>query len=294
MMTRTLTLLLAAAVLVGLAPARAAADNRDMTPGHRCLAAAIQWEQRLETPDGLIRAMALAESGRWDSLDGRSIPWPWTVNNGGSGTFFSTKAEAIREVRRLQRDGETNIDVGCMQVNLHWHGDNFVSLEQAFEPEINMTVAADILARQYRAHRDWQVASGNYHSATPHLHQRYRKKVNALLASLDERAPLTTNPDIFAALQDDDPRVAARRYGRASRPDWARTGGAGIARTGAAVAMAPVNQVANRATPVAGAVAGGVRTPTAAGRGMTLADYRAMARPKAATTRGLNLVRQTP
>ncbi|MCR9257441.1 MAG: hypothetical protein NXI16_15240 [Alphaproteobacteria bacterium] len=277
MMKRLLTTAASLCLLLAGFAGEGAANTRDMTPGHLCLAEAMKWEKKLDTPDGLVRAMALAETGRWDALDGRSIPWPWTVNNGGAGTFYATKKEAIKAVRALQRQGETNIDVGCMQVNLGWHGDNFRSLEEAFEPQVNMVVAARILQRQYRAHRDWDVAAGNYHSATPHFHQRYRKKVKALLASLDQRAPLTLTPDLHAALQDMDPRVAARKPGRASRPHWARQGGSGIAQV-RQQAAAPVNPVS--------------RSRTGAARGLSLADYRAMARPKAAKTRGLNLVRQ--
>ena len=35
------------------------------------------------------------------------------------------------------------MDVGCMQISFKWHSDNFASLEQAFDPVININYAAD-------------------------------------------------------------------------------------------------------------------------------------------------------
>ncbi|MDZ7712446.1 MAG: hypothetical protein U5L06_04740 [Rhodovibrio sp.] len=63
----------------------------------------------------------------------------------GRGRYLPSKAAAIAEVRDLQARGVSNIDVGCMQVNLHWHGDAFESLEQAFDPAYNVAYAAAFL-----------------------------------------------------------------------------------------------------------------------------------------------------
>lgn len=265
------------------------ANSRDMSAGHACLSAAMQWERKMQTPDGLVRAIALAESARWDPLDARSIPWPWTVNNGGAGTHYATKEAAIQAVLDLQAQGETNIDVGCMQINLRWHGENFQSLHQAFDPNYNMKVAAGILSNQYRAHRDWGTASGNYHSATPHLHTRYRKKVDALLASLDQRAPLDQDPNLMAALNKQDPRSMIRQSGRASRPHWSLKGGSMRSRMAAQATgvISPQTLAASRFAPKT------QMAPTGHGpayRGMGLAAYRAMAKPRATRTTGLNLV----
>src|SRR3546814_15246449 len=71
----------------------------------------------------------------------------------GRGRFLPSKAAAIEEVRRLQARGIRNIDVGCLQVNLHYHPDAFASLETAFDPEANAAYAADFLVRLREAAR---------------------------------------------------------------------------------------------------------------------------------------------
>ena len=63
-----------------------------------------------------LRAISIAESGRWLRSRKATLAWPWTVTSGGKGTYYKSKSAAIRAVRKLQRRGVRNIDVGCMQV----------------------------------------------------------------------------------------------------------------------------------------------------------------------------------
>ena len=53
----------------------------------------------------------------------------------------------MRAVRKLQRRGVRNIDVGCMQVNLRYHPKAFKSLGQAFDPRANAAYAAGFLRK---------------------------------------------------------------------------------------------------------------------------------------------------
>ena len=76
------------------------------------------------------------ESGRWDAEAQASFAWPWTVTAEGRGRYLPSKAEALAEVRQLRARGLTNIDVGCMQVNLFYHPDAFDDLNQAFDPDL--------------------------------------------------------------------------------------------------------------------------------------------------------------
>ena len=93
-----------------------------------CLDAAIPVAKRLNTPSGLLQAISLKETGRWDQKRGMSYPWPWTVTAGGKGVYFATKKEAIDKVQALRKKGVRNIDVGCMQINLFYHPNAFLSL----------------------------------------------------------------------------------------------------------------------------------------------------------------------
>jgi soluble lytic murein transglycosylase-like protein len=80
-------------------------------------------------------------------------------------------------VRRLKARGVTNIDVGCMQVNLRWHGHAFETLEQAFDPAYNVAYAAAFLLDLRASENSWTKAIGVYHSRTPKFSGPYRSKV---------------------------------------------------------------------------------------------------------------------
>ena len=142
-----------------------------------CERAIAAQERAGQIPDKLLQAISLAESGRWDAARKENIAWPWTVTSGGEGQYYPTRDAAIRAVQALQRRGVRNIDVGCMQVNLHYHPKAFKSLEEAFDPAANAAYAASFLVKLRHDHRSWVTAVKHYHSATPERHGPYREKV---------------------------------------------------------------------------------------------------------------------
>lgn len=170
--------LAAMAALLWLTPARAEVFGR-LTRGaaDACRIAIDRIEREANIPAQLLTAIALVESGRADPDTGEKIAWPWTVNNAGDGRYFDTKAEAMDHVRALVRRGQLNIDVGCMQINLSYHPDAFVSLEEAFDPLANVAYAARFLRELRDGKHSWSLAVANYHSATPERGEAYRKKV---------------------------------------------------------------------------------------------------------------------
>lgn len=166
--------LLLGAALIAPQPseARVSAD-----PWQVCEPLIDEAEQALGLPPRLLQAISKAESGRYNKEREAILAWPWTVMAEGKGRYLPSKAAAIAEVRQLQAKGVTNIDVGCMQVNLRWHGENFDNLELAFDPAYNVAYAATLLAQLKQANRSWTKAVGRYHSATPKYSGRYRSKV---------------------------------------------------------------------------------------------------------------------
>jgi hypothetical protein len=144
-----------------------------------CAAAVAVQERRHGIPDRLMTAISRVESGRWDARTGKSTAWPWTVTAQGKGRFFPTKSAAIAAVRRLQARGITSIDVGCMQVNLHFHPTAFRSLSAAFDPARNAAYAATFLTALKRDRGSWRRAVEHYHSSTAEKRIPYRKKVYA-------------------------------------------------------------------------------------------------------------------
>jgi soluble lytic murein transglycosylase-like protein len=173
--TGVLTAVLLALALASPARAEAALDS---DPWAVCAAATDAAEaMRPDLPAHLLGALAKVESGRWHAASKARLAWPWTVMAEGRGRYLPSKAAAIAEVRALKARGVSNIDVGCMQVNLHWHGKAFDSLEQAFDPAYNVAYAAAFLLDLRASENSWTKAIGVYHSRTPKFSGPYRSKV---------------------------------------------------------------------------------------------------------------------
>lgn len=200
-MTRRDTLGLGLAVGLLLAPERAAAMPTQAfdDPAKICLRE-TQLQERLQgLPAHLLTAISRAESGRWDEVRRANVAWPWTVTAGGEGRFFPTRAEALAEVRRLQAQGVTNIDIGCMQINLFHHGHQFASVEEAMDPAANAAYAARFLKTLYAATGDWTQAAARYHSTTPERSEYYKAKVVRLWEATKRENPVAVAPPLALA-----------------------------------------------------------------------------------------------
>ncbi|HEY1719602.1 MAG TPA: transglycosylase SLT domain-containing protein [Magnetospirillaceae bacterium] len=128
-------------------------------------------------PDRLLHAISLVESGRWDADRKASFAWPWTVTAEGEGHFLPSKEAAMAEVVRLKHKGVTNIDVGCMQVNLQAHPDAFATLDDALDPATNVSYGARFLNELRANTPNWETAAAYYHSQTPALAAAYKAKL---------------------------------------------------------------------------------------------------------------------
>lgn len=162
------------AVLAMLPPLAAQAAIGD---AGLCADAIREVEAGASLPAGLLTAVAVSESGKYDADRRRAAPWPWTVNSQGDGRYFATAAEAIAHVDALRRSGRRNIDVGCMQINLMHHPDAFASLEEAFEPTRNVAYGARFLGQLRDETRSWTRAVERYHTADIDRGRAYREKV---------------------------------------------------------------------------------------------------------------------
>ena len=186
-MRRASLVLLLASALGGAAMASPGTVTEDV-PTALCAKAVAAVESRLGIPAQLLSAIALAESGRWDSVRRMSVSWPWTIYSEGRAYYPPDKNSAIAEVRSLQARGVRNIDVGCLQVNLFYHPDAFETLDKAFDPATNAAYAGDLLLRLQNTHRSWSRAIAFYHSSTRKLAVPYLRKVQQLWLNEHRRA----------------------------------------------------------------------------------------------------------
>lgn len=149
-------------------------------PGDQCIAAIDAAERQHALPTQLLRSIAFVESARVDPTNGRTLPWPWTINVAGTGYFFATRDEAVAAVRDFQEKGVKSIDVGCAQVNLMYHPAAFATIEIAFDPQANAQYAARFLKSLYGRTSNWPLAAAAYHSQTAERGHSYAQKVMAI------------------------------------------------------------------------------------------------------------------
>jgi hypothetical protein len=205
-MVRSILVLLALLSGGSAAVASPGPDDADL-----CGAAIARSEAAGTLPAGLLRAVAVNESGRYDR-GGRGVaPWPWTVNNAGDGRYFASKEEAIAHVERLRAAGERNIDVGCMQINLMHHPDAFASLDDAFEPSRNVAYGARFLGDLREETLSWERAVERYHTADPERGRAYRERVYERWARGGPTPAEAPRPRLLTAGLDTEPAAAPAR-----------------------------------------------------------------------------------
>lgn len=169
-------------------PAKPVAD------GELCAFAAAKAERQFGIKPHLLQTISMVESGRWDSKLGKRAAWPWTVHANGKGHYYKTKNEAVAAVKAMQKQGITNIDVGCMQINLKYHGKAFSSVEEAFEPEKNAAYSAQFLMHLHKRNKaDWKKTAMHYHSKDRRKGINYKNRLEKQYAQYirtEETVPL--------------------------------------------------------------------------------------------------------
>ena len=152
-----------------------------------CMKATQKFEEKYQIKEHLLSTIANVETGRWNEKHQQKLAWPWTINAQGKGKFFKTKAEAVREIKRLQKAGVKSIDVGCMQINLAYHPKAFKSIEDALDPYKNVEYGARFLKSLYkRKGNNWIKAATAYHSSVPKKAKVYKKKLVNTYASIKQ------------------------------------------------------------------------------------------------------------
>jgi hypothetical protein len=183
--------LLSVLLYVLLAAARPAAAAVELDPV--CAGATSRVAAETGVPQEVLAAISLTETGR--SREGATRSWPWTVNSEGKGFWFESQQEALDFARSELAQGTVSFDVGCFQINYRWHGENFASVEEMFDPDANARYAAQFLSQLYAELGDWSQAAGACHSRTQVYAQKYRGRFNQFLASLgDGEIPVGGGP----------------------------------------------------------------------------------------------------
>src|SRR4030095_4631257 len=96
-----------------------------------------------------------------------------------------------------------------MQINLKHHPEAFASLEDAFDPAINVAYGADFLKSLHDQANGWMAAARRYHSATPEKGQAYGELVLANWSGAAKQKELAADTAPDAALAAAEPQPEA-------------------------------------------------------------------------------------
>ncbi len=128
-------------------------------------------------PLGVLYAVGLTETGRRNSL------YPFALNIEGRSAFPPSARAAERDFLDARKAGKKLIDIGCMQINHHYHGDRFRSVRHMLEPRANVQYAAKFLKQLRQKQGSWTLAVARYH-AGPNNNPAQKRYVCKVIANM--------------------------------------------------------------------------------------------------------------
>ncbi len=141
-------------------------------------------ELQTDIPKGLLSGIGKAEAIR--KIKNKFIIWPWTINHAGKSMFFDTKKQMRNYVFKNLKRNDFNMDVGCMQINIKWHKNNFKKISDMFEVVPNISYAASFLQQLKNKHGSWDNAIKNYHSSDSKKNKPYLIKVKSFWKKVED------------------------------------------------------------------------------------------------------------
>lgn len=142
-----------------------------------CEAEILSAAKRYDVPAGILYAVGLTETGVRGSLQ------PYALNIEGKPVFARSRAEAVKAFNQARNAGKRLIDLGCMQINHHYHAEHFRTVEDMLDPRRNVDYAARFLNRLKGKHDTWSMAVARYH-AGPHNDPAQKRYVCRVIANL--------------------------------------------------------------------------------------------------------------
>ena len=124
---------------------------------------------RTGVPLNVLYSVGLTETGRRGELGA------YDMNVEGREVHSDSLAEAMARFAAAKARGVKLIDVGCMQINVYFHGANFRSLADMFDPAHNVNYAANFLKTLRAQEGTWTLAVARYNAGpgNPAAEQTY-------------------------------------------------------------------------------------------------------------------------
>jgi len=109
-------------------------------------------------PLNILYSVGLTETGHAGALS------PWDMNVDGRAVHSASLEQALLRFAAERAHGAKLIDVGCMQINHHWHASHFSSLAEMFDPVHNVDYAAGFLKELKAEQGNWTLAVARYNA----------------------------------------------------------------------------------------------------------------------------------
>jgi soluble lytic murein transglycosylase-like protein len=151
---------------INLASAGASCENQIMAAA-----------QKYGIPAGILYSVGLTETGRKGSLH------PNALNIEGKAIYAKSSRHALDIFHSARTNNKKLIDLGCMQINHHYHHREFNSVAEMLNPKKNVEYAAKFLSRLKKRHQTWTMAVARYH-AGPHNDPAQKKYVCRVISNL--------------------------------------------------------------------------------------------------------------
>ena len=151
------------------------ASAERLSPRAACLAATRRAERIHGLPEGLLTAVALAESGLH----------AYALNLGGRAHFPASRQDA--QALLAAAPGRASVMAGCVQVNARVHARNS---DWPLDPQMAADWAGGMMARWAREQGSWAEALRRWHGGSPASTQRLVCRVRAKMEVTNPAADL--------------------------------------------------------------------------------------------------------
>lgn len=146
-------------------------------PSNICEREMSRAAKKYDVPLGVLYAVGLTETGQKGSLH------PYALNIEGPSYFAANITEAIEHFEAARKGGAKLIDIGCMQINHYYHSSHFRSINEMFDPSMNVDYAARFLHELKAREGTWTMAAARYH-AGPNNDPAQKQYVCAVITNM--------------------------------------------------------------------------------------------------------------
>ena len=155
----------------------------DDNVGNKCFLSDTIWEKigkKYNIDPYLLYALAIKESKK--ITNGMVHPYPYAIRVNGKKrkSYYPKNKKEAQQILKKIINITDNFDVGLTQINYHWHKDKVNDPFKLLDPETNLTIAAEILKKNFQTTDNFILAIGRFHTWNEKKAYRYGQHVKEI------------------------------------------------------------------------------------------------------------------